>query len=261
MRVRVIANAQRFGGGEMSVLTICRMLTERGHETIFHPTGTLHDPMRKNLQAIPKLTIGPCFEDLSAGSAIAASCDVLFAYMNNFVYQVQERRRQWENLFRWAGRRVMCLNFCTEQAANTWFRKYWDLILFLNTTKRASFPDQSIPTACLAPCVDLEPFLKIEPDYSQLTFIRHARHIKHCGDETHLINRAQVEFPDARWRLMGVSEELQRAYDPDPRFELLPEFQIPVFAFLRRGNLFLYRLHPRMKDQGPRVVVEAMAAG
>jgi glycosyltransferase involved in cell wall biosynthesis len=252
MKIRVIANARRLGGGEQSICTIMELLIKAGHEVHFHPTNVIGNAFPLPSEAHQ----GKKFAD-----ADETGCDVLFFYANNFVFKIPQFRDQWQRFFRGAARRVMCLNFDISHAALPWFRREWHRILFLNTTKEQQFPANGIQTASLAPAVDLGPFLEIQPDYSRLNLIRHCRNNKHCDDEVRITCSVRDMLPEAEFWFMATPPGIARKHPKHPRFHLYRAFAVPVPEFLKNGSLFWYRLAARMKDQGPRVVVEAMAAG
>ena len=56
--VRVIANAHYAGGGEMSTVQICRLLSERGDTVTFYPTGKVD----RRLQFDPAVRMGRPYE-------------------------------------------------------------------------------------------------------------------------------------------------------------------------------------------------------
>ena len=252
MKIRIVANAHGWGGGEMSVCTIMRMLAADGHDVTLHPTRSANE----HFQSLPGVSIGPKFAEASR-----TECEVLFFYANDFVYGLRDDKEHWRRFHRGADRRVMCLNFDIGQAADPWFRRQWRRILFLNRTKEGEFPRCGIPTVSLAPAVDLAPYLKVQPDYGRLHLIRHSKRVKHCDDEVRLVQEIEGLAPEAHFWFMGPPPLIKRNRSQDPWFHLFREFEMPAEEFLQNGSVFWYRLAPRMRDQGPRVVVEAMAAG
>lgn len=235
----------------MSVCTIVRMLCAEGHGVTLHPTR--HARRQFNELGIP---IGPPFHE-----ATDVGCDVLFFYANDFVYHIRSSRKTWPRYLRQANRRIMCLNFTIAQAADAWFRKHWHKVLFLNESKRSEYP-ADVPSAVLAPAVCLTPYLAVKPDYSRLNIIRHSKGAKHSDDEVEVTAEVYRKVPSADFWFMGVPPGILRKFpQPQTRFHYFREFQIEPAEFLRLGSLFWYRLAPHMRDQGPRVIVEAMAAG
>ena len=252
MNIRVIANAHAMGGGELSVCTIMRMLVKDGHHVEFHPTAEVH----QEVPIPPEVARGPEFS-----AAEKTGCDVLFFYANNFIDQVPKCEDQWKRFFAGADRRVMCLNCDISHAVVPWFRNAWHKVIFQNTTKLRQFPAGDIRTVSLPPPVDPKPFLSIRPDYTKINLIRHSIISKYCDESVRLVVRAEELLPEAHFWFMGTPPGIALAFADHPRFHLLDAFALPVPEFLENGSLFWYRLGPRMHDQGPRVIVEAMAAG
>ena len=158
-----------------------------------------------------------------------------------------------------AKRKVMALTYKLGKAGQAEWTKGWDRYLFLSNMLRNQFHKccPNVDTAVLAPAVDLEPFLKIEPNYDgPLRIVRHSSQ----GDnkfparlsEIMAATQAHYQFmPGPSW--LKIEDRIQKtAYSDDPQ---------DVAKFLGNGNCFWYLLPEGYTDQGPRVIVEAMAAG
>jgi glycosyltransferase involved in cell wall biosynthesis len=256
VKVKVIANAHAAGGGEFSSAYLMKLLLDYGCEVEFHPTkGVVATyPLPKGVKLLNSFTQNPKGE-----------CDVLVLYSNDFVYRLDPHQGIWTRLLKEAKRKVVVLNFTIGHSWHPWFANEIDRFLFLNTTKQKEFLDK-VPgkdTMVLAPPVDTGFFLEIEPDYRRLNFIRHSRfNGKYDEKETLFLIKAFLEIsPTSQFWFMATPPFLRHHYGRDPRFHLLSWDEMPVPVFLRRGSLFWYRLPKEMKDQGPRVVVEAMASG
>jgi len=257
-RVTVVANAHARGGGEISSATLIRMIAARRHAVTFRPTGKIGATYR-----IPSsVVVGP-----PLASAAPERCDVLLFYANDAVYKLEEQRSHWEGLLKAAGRVVVCLNFVLGQATLPWFAEMVDAVIFLNSTKCAEFVGRvrafSGEVIVLPPPVDLEPFLAVSPDYSRVSFVRHGRYAGKYDeiDTMVLLDRARAIFPMADFWFMAAPPFLRTRVASDLRIHGLAWDQVPVPEFLSQGSAYWYRLPPSLRDQGPRVLVEAMAAG
>jgi glycosyltransferase involved in cell wall biosynthesis len=156
----------------------------------------------------------------------------------------------------------MILNYQLGGAGQEDWTKDWDLYMFLNSTKEGELlkrlPDAK--TKVLPPPTELNEFFKVNVDYSsQLRLIRHnsqkdAKHAEYTNDMIRDI-----------W---DIDETVEFYYMP-PRSDMMEDGrihkyrvnQVSVPEFLSYGNCFWYHLPPGYQDQGPRVIIEAMACG
>lgn len=255
MKIRIVANAHAWGGGEMSVVTIMRRLCEEGHHVVFHPTSTICEGFSCIANCVE---FGAQFEYAKLDDL---GCDTLFFYANNTVYHLRKHKQRWKKYIGSAARRVMCINFEIGYASDAWFRQGWHQILFLNSTRESEFPHCQIPLHSLAPCVDLGDYLHCKPDYGSLRFMRHSKWFKHCEDMVRIGVRVRHECPTISQHYMAAPPGLMRKFPKDSAFGFHKAFAMPVHEFLDGGSAYWYRLDRKMRDQGPRVIVEAMAAG
>jgi len=186
---------------------------------------------------------------------------VLLWYASDQVYDAH--LPEFEPLQRAAGaakRKVMALTYKLGKVPDLAWCRDWDQYLFLSTAMadglvtRAACPVSR--TTVLAPPVDIAPFLAVRPDYSG--GVRVVRHSSQGDNKWPPLTGPLVEScPDARFDFMPAPSWL-----PDLRnLTRRSHGSMPVPDFLAGGNVFLYLLPEGYTDQGPRVVVEAMAAG
>ena len=71
---------------------------------------------------------------------------------------------------------------------------------------------------------------------------------------------ADCKFP-IRFEFMEAHEELIAAFPDEPRMVFHKWDAMPVNDFLKRGHIYLYRTSNMWRDQYPRCVAEALAAG
>ena len=117
-----------------------------------------------------------------------------------------------------------------------------------------------IKTVIVPPPIDLDEYFKVEINYQdKLRLVRHSsqRDAKYPKHINNMIKEIKSKRDDLECYLM-----------PAPSFiEELPYIhphkvnQLPVPEFLSQGNLFWYNLPDGYQDQGPRVIIEAMACG
>ncbi len=261
-RVKFICNAHALGGGEMSSCNLMRMFVELGFNVQFHPTFGIS----KKFPLDDRVSVGP---SITSGQA-DGPCDVLVLYANDFVYKLNENRGILQRLLSKAKRKVAVLNFDIGDARHKWFVGYLDKVVFLCSDKRAEFllraeheNASSLPTDVLAPPISLDKFRDVAVDYSKITFIRLGRFGGKFDEHDYygIVDRWISLVPDAHHWFMATPPFLRKMYGADTRFHLLKWDEMTQRDFLSRGSIFHYRLPATMKDQGPRVICEAMACG
>lgn len=265
MKIRIISNAHRLGGGEMSVGRIMTLLCEQGHDVMFHPTSTIG----RNFPFDCRAKIGPPFPKMRD-----ARCDVLFYYANNFCLQTARHKDRWLRCFDQSARKVMCLNWDLGDSAIDWFAEHWDSVGFLCTALRdrwvkATYIMNREKTWVHAPCVDLRPFMKIPidrvPTPDDFVVVRHGKRVKWGPETPSVMCLIHNAIPGVRFDFMGCPERLIekaiRLGVPPHKIKSRAEFSSKPEHLLEGGDMFLHVLKPDFTDQGPRVIVEAIAAG
>ena len=200
--------------------------------------------------------------EVTVSNQLTRPCDVLLLYASDMVFSFDHDRFKVFDRIE-AGRKVMALTYKIGKAGEIPWSKGWDKYLFLSTSLKNAFVRKTLTTdfhpqtAVLAPPVDLEPFLQVEPKYDgELRIVRHSSQgdVKFPADLPDIMDKCKARFcfmPGPSWLDMKVNVS-KIPYLTDPK---------SVAAFLAKGNVFWYLLPPRYTDQGPRVIVEAMAAG
>jgi glycosyltransferase involved in cell wall biosynthesis len=258
MRIRFICNAHAIGGGEFSSSHLMSELARQGHEVMLSPCAGIN-------QKYPK----PEGTEIRAAYAQepVVACDLLVFYANDHAYKLEQNKDAWLQAMDSAERTTAVLNFVVGNATTEWFASRLAKVMFLNSTKEREFLDKAKgfrgSTIALPPPVDLKPFLEIQTDYSKITFVRHSRiYGKYNRDETiQLISEFEKIVPGAEFWFMAGPDFLRPMVQANPRIHLLRWSEEPVPQFLSHGSVFWYRLPAALRDQGPRVIVEAMAAG
>lgn len=252
MFVRIICNSLKLGGGERSALQIVRMLMDAGHAVVWHPTTDMPPAFR------PGCPIGAPYW------RAAGACDLLLFVANNTVAPAVQRRgippagpSAWD-LAHFARRRVMLLNWRVGDASR--LASIFDYVAFLSTTMQREWLDVTgwdpARTWVHAPAVELSPFLAVRPDYEARVLARHSYPQKWPADTPQMLAEIREAAPGWRFRCMGMPPGIGgrgvERYEPDA---------IHPAAFLAGASLYWYPLPPGATEQGPRVIVEAMAAG
>lgn len=250
--LRIVASTKCLGGAERSVVEIARMFVEKNWRVEL-TTPTNH-PSPEVLAELPA--------EVKLNQHVTKPCDVLLFYASDLVFGFDELRfKPFEQLQ--AKRKVMALTYKIGKAPSEPWAQGWDQYLFLSSALERGFLDKldgrEVRTAVLAPPVDLDPFLAVKPDYDQQTTI--ARHS----------SQGAVKFSGDLWGLVDTLQETRFEFMPEPptppaiieNCHCVPYDKDPraVAAFLSKSNCFWYLLPDGYTDQGPRVIVEAMAAG
>jgi len=239
------------------------MAMKLGYHVIFNPTRGIN----RALPIPAGVEVGPSMEsDEEIGDS-----DYLVFYANDAVYKMNQRKERWQKLFRDSGKAVVVLNFVMGEVWAPHFSDHIEKFLFLNKGKEIEvverFREKGIeqkPTFSMPPPVDLNPFLKLEePDYSRIDFARTGRYNGKYNEKDYLeiIEGWQRITPGSHYYFMATPPFLKNKFSEDERFHLLRWNEVSIPEILTKASLFHYRLPKKMRDQGPRVIVEAMARG
>lgn len=263
---RMVTTCRGFGGSERSSIFIMRDMLTRGYRVELIPTGNISGEYKAN---IPNEVIIRNWDDM------VQPVDIITFYTSDCIWNFKNPQylSVMDNLH--CKRKLMILNYQLGGAGTVSWTKDWDLYMFLNSTKEGELlkrlPD--VKTKILPPPTDLEAFFKVEVKYptvngeydhdlklDPLKLIRHnsQRDAKHPEYTNDLIQQIWSE----------IDESVEFFYMPprsntfdDPRIHKFKVNQVTVPEFLSLGNCFWYHLPPGYQDQGPRVIIEAMACG
>jgi glycosyltransferase involved in cell wall biosynthesis len=157
----------------------------------------------------------------------------------------------------------MMLNYRRGEVGKLPWTIGWDRYCFLNSTQQRELLKvlPGAETTVLPPCTDLAPFLAVQPD-----FTGHVRVVRHNSQgDTKFPKDGGVAIQAALTR-----PDLTISMLPGPSFVLASERftkvsrtadAAAIAQFLSTGNVFWYSLPEGYMDMGPRVILEAMAAG
>ena len=255
---RMITTCRGFGGSERSSLFIMQDMLNRGYRVELISTGNISGEYRKN---IPSDVIVRPWNDMPEPVDLITfyTSDTIWNYNKPQYLDVMDKLN--------CKRKVMILNYQLGGAGEVTWTHNWDLYMFLNSTKEGELLERlnSAKTKVLPPPTDLDPFFKVDIDYpnrdkGNIKLIRHnsQRDAKHPEYTNELITQILDE----------VNDNIEFFYMPPrsttfdhPNIHKFKVNQIPVPQFLSQGNCFWYHLPPGYQDQGPRVIIEAMACG
>jgi glycosyltransferase involved in cell wall biosynthesis len=255
--LRIAANIKFLGGAERSVIEIAKMFIANGWCVELSPANKNTAP---DIQAaLPA--------EVTLTGHITRPCDVFLLYASDMVFNFHHERFEVFNRID-AKRKVMALTYKIGKAGSVPWTIGWDRYLFLSTALENGFLEKidkannkssyyAPETKVLAPPVELEPFLKVQPDYAgDLRIVRHSsqgdKKFPECLPDIMSQCKAKFSFMPGPSRLEQQINVTKFPYQNDPG---------SVAAFLSKGNVFWYLLPEGYTDQGPRVIVEAMAAG
>ena len=270
--IRIVSTARGWGGCARSVTTIMHMLLKAGHEVEFVPfrnqvtSREFIDALKNGLSAVRVL---PSYD------AIRGECDALLVYADDFVWEFPTMEAHFQDLK--AKKTIMMLNYRRGGIGEIPWTKGWDRYLMLNSQQERELLKilPGVDTGIYTPCADLSPFFEAKVDYSgPLRIVRHNsqgdtkfdRTSPNCKAPGEIQNQTQYEI----WRVLNSRPDVEMHMLPGPsfvekseRFHKYMRTGLPgmLREFLEKGNLFWYSLPQGYMDMGPRVILEAMAAG
>lgn len=262
--IKFISTARGWGGCARSITTIMKHLLRAGHQVEFIPFRN-SIASREFQECVQKELIGqPNINDLKVTlnyDTIPEHCDILMMYADDYVWEFNkpEVADIFKNIN--ATKKIMMLNYRRGPVGQAEWTKGWDKYMFLNSAQEkellALLPN--VKTKVLPPCTELDEFFAANPNFE-----KNVRLIRHSSQgDTKFSKEFEKEVDGAFARQDAVFHMM-----PGPSF--LPEksgvikYQRnnpPIPMFLEKGNLFWYSLPKGYMDMGPRVIIEAMAAG
>jgi ADP-heptose:LPS heptosyltransferase/glycosyltransferase involved in cell wall biosynthesis len=268
--IKIVSTAKGWGGCARSVTTIMKFLLDAGHRVQFIPFKNVVGS--REYQEILKGELKGV--DVALGyNALHEACDVLLVYADDYVWEF--KTDAVAEIFSEinAEKKIMMLNYRRGEVGKTPWTQGWDQYLFLCSMQEQEllkvYPAAAGKTKVLAPCTLLEPFLDVHPEYGN--GIRIVRH--NSQGDAKFIN-TQFTIDDCKAEIQGLLDcrpDLSISMLPGPsfmdanttRFGKVSRTADPnvIAQFLATGNLYWYSLPFGYMDMGPRVILEAMAAG
>lgn len=247
---KMVCNAHAWGGGERSAAWLANRMLLEGYDVRLVPTGGISDNFQEALSPYIRLD-----------DPLTSPCDIMTVYTNDMVYGFNDKYALLKDVK--AERKVMVLNYRIGKAGETEWTKTWDKYIFLCSDMEKVFrervPDK--PSKVLPPPVDLLPFLN-----ANLGSLNRTLHVVRVGSQSsqkfpknirEIVERIKIEHPAISFTFMGGHPSLN---DLD-YVDNIKEYSQPVLDVLRKGTVFWYILKDGYLDNGPRVIMEAMAAG
>ena len=283
--INVLASLSSKGGGEQSVCKLVDVLRNVGWKVNFHPWDKVHDNY-KNAD-VSQIS----FKSGNLADEMKKNIPLLF-YANDQIYEFCENAMTVVENSSGVGIAINYVNGplpkC-EWLLNGKLRA----VFFQNEEKRNEFHADAgqfiehVKLIIQPGAIDLDKFMssvirkrgKDEP----LVVLKHcvADYRKYVtkqsvasGNRIHVWQRKIVKeedakfyerflkkFPKIRFEFMEAHSELSTAFPNEPRMVFHKWDAMPVEKFLAQGHVYLYRTSNLWRDQYPRVVGEALAAG
>jgi len=284
--INLLGNLNSKGGGEQSLCTIGHILQNAGWKVHVHPWGSIHKNYQDNGLEISSYS----FKDGMADHMVS-DLPLLF-YGNDSVWDFASKAQPIVDK---SSSVIIGINYCNGSLPKSdWFAKSNKLraIIFQNTEKKdewvrdaVGFDDTEL--VVLYGAIELDRFLEACPPERKKddAFVV----LKHCtadyrkyvtkeseksGEKIHLwqkniIKENDVKFykrllkdiKDTRFEFMEAHKELEGAFKDESRMKFHKWDSMSPEKFLSRGHVYLYRTSNMWRDQYPRVVAEALAAG
>jgi hypothetical protein len=259
--VKFVSTARGWGGCARSITTIMKHLLRAGHKVEFIPfrnavsSKEFQECIKNELQDLIVTT---------TYDTVSEQCDVFFVYADDYVWEFgkQEVSDVFSNIN--ADKKIMMLNYRRGPVGQAEWTKGWDKYMFLNSTQEKELlkllPDAK--TKVLPPCTELDEFFKITPSFEgNIKIVRHSSQGDTKFDKVTTVEEINnmLERQDVEIKML-----------PGPSFvpiidrftkEIRTAHPSTIAEFLSKGNLFWYSLPKGYMDMGPRVIIEAMAAG
>jgi len=284
--INLLGNLNSAGGGEQSLVMIANLLMKAGWKVNLFPMGTVHNNY-KDFEAIVK-----DHNFSTMGDSMIENLPLLF-YANDSVRKFVD---EGQTIVARSSSVIIGINYTNSSLPNcTWLSKSKKVmgVIFQNQEKMAEFKRDQIgfentKLISLFGAIDLNKFLEICPaerkdSKGKLIVLKHCcpDHRKYTtkesvgkGDKIHLwqkfldkeldtkfYSRLLKNTDNVEFSFMEAHRELVEYFKNEPRMKFYKFDEIPVTEFLAKGHVYLYRTSNLWRDQFPRGILEAMAAG
>ncbi len=264
--VKLVSTARGWGGCGRSITTIMKHLLKQGHKVEFIPFRNFvgSQEFKHCLETTLKDVV--VTENYST---IGDPCDTLLVYSDDFIWDFDKPEivEAFSNIK--AERKIMMLNYRRGKTGQLEWTQKFDKYMFLNSIQEKELLKvlPGVKTKILAPCVELGEFFKAQPGfYGDIRIVRHNSQgdtkFAKATDEAREICKKEIKS------VLNSRMDLEMHMMPGPsfmdtssRFIKYRRNNPPIPEFLSKGNLFWYSLPQGYPDQGPRVILEAMASG
>ena len=289
-QINLLGNLHVDGGGEQSLCMIARVLDRAGWRVNLYSWRGINDKVRGLFQDIEGVFMEKTFED-GMVEDMADGIPLLF-YANDTGAKFCE---SGQGVVGKSSDVIVGINYVNRPLVKCgWLAQTGKVraFVFQNDEKRHEFEREAIgfedaEKIVLFGAINLDRFLEVctEPRKKDGPIVV----LKHCvpdfrkyvtsesekrGEKIHLwqkhlgkdrdvklYGRLLKEIPKARFEFMQAHEELVKHFRDEKRMVFHGWDSMPVTEFLSRGHVYLYRTSNLWRDQYPRVVGEALAAG
>jgi ADP-heptose:LPS heptosyltransferase/glycosyltransferase involved in cell wall biosynthesis len=291
-QINLVGNLNTAGGGEQSLLTIAREFIRADWQVKLFPWGSVHKnykdygipieevnfkqddgiTMAKNMLPAPLLFYGnDCVWDFcKTAQPIVEKCSNLIVGINYMLGHFKDPK--YSNWLDKSGK-LKAVIFQNEEKKEDWDRQ---VIGFEDTKKIVLFG-----------AIDIEKFFEVcTPERNKgdkLVILKHCvsdyrkyltNDSVHKGEKPHIwqkhldkeldikfYGRLLKDTKDVVFMFMEAHDELEQHFKKESRMKFYKWDEIPVAEFLSKGHMYLYRTSNLWRDNYPRVVAEALAAG
>lgn len=289
--INILASLQSRGGGEQSILKITEMLIKGGWKVNLYPWDKVNDKYRG--EEYSHINISEHSFKNGMVENMKVGIPLLF-YANDQIWDFCDRENTGE-LVEKSSSIVIGINYCNgELPKSAWLSKSNKVsaIIFQNQEKRTEFIRDAIGfkntelislfgAISLDSCLEIpqrkrekgEPLVILKhgtPDYRKYTTEKSVGN----GEKIHVwqkniifeldtkfYERLLKDVKDVRFEFMEAHPEMVNKFKGNSKFKFYKFDEISVNEFLSHGHIYLHRTSKMWRDQYPRSVAEALAAG
>jgi len=284
--INILASMKTDGGGEQSALNIAKLLRDARWKVNFYPWAQVHKKFKdEDIE-------GANFMGIGTNMAEVMKSEIpLLLYgndnVNGFVEHGQKVVEKAKSV-------VVGINYVNGwlPKCEDWLRDKLKAVIFQNEEKMMEFERDQIALdhvqkIVLFGAINLDKMVDVctEPrkDGSKLVVLKHCKpdYRKYVttesegkGDKIHIWQkqfakendmkfyaRLLSDVKDVNFEFMQAPDEISKTFKDVDRMKFWTWDEIPVTEFLSRGHVYLYRTSNLWRDQYPRVIAEALAAG
>lgn len=286
--INLLASMSSAGGGEQSAQKIYETLVEAGWIVNFYPWDSVHKNYEDRFGDNPKTFKNyGIIEDINVSDK---KIPLLF-YAND---QINPFLEEGHELVEKSSSVIIGINYVNGKLpTSTWLHQTGKLkaVIFQNEEKRDEFERDRFgfddtKQIVLFGAVDLDKYLNIYTaprENKELVILKHCtpdyrkyvtKESEGKGKKIHvwqknIIKENDIKFytrllkdtKETKFMFMKAHKEIEEHFRGESRMKFYDWNEISVEDFLQQGHVYLYRTSNLWRDQYPRVVAEALAAG
>jgi len=288
--INLLGNLHVDGGGEQSLCMLAQTLLKEGWNVNLYSWCGVHNKIKKSFPDLHILQDIYTFENGMEG-VMTPGIPLLF-YANDRTRAFAEKA---QGIVEKSSDVIIGINYLNSPLTKcAWLAESEKVraFIFQNEEKKLEFIRDAIgfdssKKIVLFGAIDLDRFLEIctppREEKDDLVILKHCvpdyrkyvtKESEGKGDKIHLWQKHLAkdrdtkfyagllkDIPKARFEFMEAHGELVEAFSKEPRMVFHKWDSMSVEQFLSRGHIYLYRTSNLWRDQYPRVVAEALAAG